>query len=230
MSSDASHLHLMNSRADALFTQDDRGRMIAVNEPSGGPAPSFYLGRTAEGSFARFGHTLSGDQVQHLQDTAQSEPVGDLSLLPKQHGAFVALFPGAEVWGGPAYAFPDVELGTDTAISINTANAGLLHGAMGAWQDAVDFRCPLVAVVEEGRAVAVCASVRITPEVHEAGVETLPEYRSKGYAARAVAGWADLVRNSGATPVYSTSWDNTASRSVAAKLELVQFGEDFHLT
>jgi hypothetical protein len=34
----------------------------------------------------------------------------------------------------------------------------------------------------------------------------------------------------GATPLYSTSWDNLASRGLAARLGLAQFGVDFHLT
>ena len=36
--------------------------------------------------------------------------------------------------------------------------------------------------------MSVCRSVRITPAAHEAGVETLPEFRGKGYAQDVVAG------------------------------------------
>jgi len=72
--------------------------------------------------------------------------------------------------------------------------------------------------------------VRITPEAHEAGVESLPEFRGRGYATDVVAAWALLVKSLGALPLYSTSWENTASQAVATKLQLVQYGGDFHIT
>jgi RimJ/RimL family protein N-acetyltransferase len=84
--------------------------------------------------------------------------------------------------------------------------------------------------VEEGRAVSVCRSVRITPAAHEAGVETLPRFRGRGYAPDVTAGWARLVRSAGAEPLYSTSWENNASRAVAKKLCLVQYAADFQLS
>jgi predicted GNAT family acetyltransferase len=61
-------------------------------------------------------------------------------------------------------------------------------------------------------------------------VETLPRSRGRGHAANAVAAWANAVRKTGAVPLYSTSWDNVASQSVAAKLGLSPFGADFHVT
>jgi hypothetical protein len=38
------------------------------------------------------------------------------------------------------------------------------------------------------------------------------------------------VRQSGAVPLYSTSWSNEASRHLATKLELIHFGSDLHIT
>lgn len=89
---------------------------------------------------------------------------------------------------------------------------------------------PFLAIVESGKVVSVCRSVRITSQAHEAGVETLPDFRGKGYAAEVVAGWASLVKSRSAIPLYSTSWDNIASQAVARKLQLVSYGEDFHIT
>ena len=61
-------------------------------------------------------------------------------------------------------------------------------------------------------------------------METLPAYRRKGYAANAVAGWASAVRQMGAMPFYSTSWENIASQNVAARLGLRMIGADFSIT
>lgn len=70
---------------------------------------------------------------------------------------------------------------------------------------------PMAAVVVEGHAVSICASVRSSSTVHCAGVETLPQHRGRGYARHAVRGWAQLVRAIGATPFYGTTFDNVAS-------------------
>jgi RimJ/RimL family protein N-acetyltransferase len=65
---------------------------------------------------------------------------------------------------------------------------------------------------------------------HEAGVETVPTFRGRGFAAQVVAAWVGAVREMGFVPLYSTSWENEASRSVARKLSLIQFGSDLHIT
>ena len=81
----------------------------------------------------------------------------------------------------------------------------------------------------DGRAVSVCASVRETPHYHEAGVETLEDHRGHGYAADVAAAWASELISSKLIPLYSTSWENIASRSVAKKLGLRMYGVDFHI-
>ena len=78
--------------------------------------------------------------------------------------------------------------------------------------------------------MSLCTSVRTTDQADEAGVETHPDFQGRGHAAEATATWADAVRKLGRTPLYSTSWANAASLSVAAKLGLVQFGSDLHIT
>jgi predicted GNAT family acetyltransferase len=76
---------------------------------------------------------------------------------------------------------------------------------------------------------SVCFSARNTPVAAEAGVDTVEEFRGRGYAPAVVAAWARAVRQEGRVPLYSTSWDNLASRSVARKLGLVMYGADFSL-
>lgn len=86
------------------------------------------------------------------------------------------------------------------------------------------------ALVLEGRAVAVCCSVRRTDTAHEAGVETAAALRGRGHGAAAVRAWIRALREAGPLPLYSTSWQNGASQSVARKLGLLRFGNDLHVT
>jgi hypothetical protein len=88
----------------------------------------------------------------------------------------------------------------------------------------------MVALTVDGHAAAVCCSGRRTGTAHEAAVETAAPYRGRGYAARVVGAWARAVREMGCVPLYSTSWQNEASRDVARKLALICFGSDLHIT
>jgi predicted GNAT family acetyltransferase len=58
---------------------------------------------------------------------------------------------------------------------------------------------------------------------------TLEEFRGRGYAPAVVAAWAHAVREAGRIPLYSTTWDNLASRAVARKLGLIVYGSNLSL-
>lgn len=73
-----------------------------------------------------------------------------------------------------------------------------------------------------------CRSVRID-KAHEAGIETLPQYRGRGYALSVLAAWAEAVRETGGLPLYSTFRSNIASQEVARKAGLEKFAEGFHI-
>jgi RimJ/RimL family protein N-acetyltransferase len=132
---------------------------------------------------------------------------------------------------GLAYQFTEYETPSKhllTAVTEN--NAEILQGGFEKLTEELSAWQPFVALVEGNRAVSVCRSVRITSEAHEAGVETLPDFRGKGYAKDATAEWARLVRGAGAIPLYSTAWENKASQAVARKLRLKCYGIDFNIS
>jgi len=231
----ASRLDLWLERVAALYRRDRRGRLISVNESNGGPAPRFYLMRTTEGVICRFRADLQDDLVARLEDLCAQEPKGaPPGRLPAQRGRYLLLLSSHaavdRVWAGPAYMVTqDVPPGT-AATAIGDDNADLLRGGFEAWLTEVSHRQPFMAIVEDDRAVSICASVRISDTVHCAGVETLVAYRRRGHAVNAVAAWAMAVRSRGATPFYSTSWENHASQRIAARLRLSLVGVDFHVT
>ena len=226
---------LMAIHVRALFIHDANSRLLLVNEPDGGgPAPRLYLGRTRAGNLWRFRADLPASLIEELEALCVDEPApAEFSPAPRHIEEYVRLLkthaPVRKLYMGPAYHFTEYPEPSRPLQAITETNAEMLRGGfeeliaeLPAWQ-------PFLAIVEEGRAVSVCRSVRITSEAHEAGVETLPDIRGKGYAKDVVAGWARAVRSLGAIPLYGTTWENAASQEVAKKLGLAKYGFDFHV-
>ena len=231
-------LRPLEIRVDALFTHDARGRIGYANEPGGDRAPRFFLGRTGEGNLWRFRDDLAEDAVRELDRLAAAEPVpDDLRAEPRNLGAFREVLRADRelpaIGAGPAYRFPD-ELPVPANVTrITRANVHLLRRWLGWDLDAsapeVEEGGPRLAAIEDGAAVSICFCARLTARAAEAGVETVEAYRGRGYAPAVVAAWAHAVREMGRIPLYSTAWDNLASRAVARKLGLIQYGTDLSL-
>ena len=225
----------MRAHVDALFTSDGRGDLVRVNEPSGAPAPRFFLGRTASGVFWWFRHdvdaALRREVIAAIRDDVAPAPPTDAVSASRFESILARVEPVRRTETGPAFCFPpSLPGGTTATVRMSEANAHLLTPLLEPWLPDVQASQPLVALVADGRAVAVCASVRQTAVAYEAGVETHPSYRRRGYGAAVAAGWAQAVRELGRIPLYSTSWENEASRAVARKLGLICFGSDLHIT
>lgn len=92
--------------------------------------------------------------------------------------------------------------------------AELLGGKLGPWAMALDGREP----------VSICYSARRTPKAADAGIWTHRRHRGKGLAPAVVAAWARLEAPGKEAIFYSTSASNTASQSVALKLNLKLLG------
>lgn len=226
---------LMEFHVKALFTHDRNARLRTINEPWPGeaPAPRFFLGRTIEGtSLCRFRYDVPAMLVEQLETLCADEPaVKDFQTKPKHAEEYMNLLQGERITTGPCFLVPDEIVPSTQLVRITRENAtDTLRGGFEWLSSEIDYAQPCTAVVHEGRAVSVCRSVRLTSEAHEAGLETLKAFRGRGYAAAAVAGWATEVRKLGAVPLYSTSWDNAASRSVAAKSALSFYGSNFTVT
>lgn len=220
----------------ALFVHDERGRIVTRNALDRGPAPRFFLGRTPDGNRWRFRDDLPRDLVERLEAVCAAEPPATDLRAPLPHEGGYREFlaghaPVAETWSGPAYCFPAaLPPPTPDVVRLTARNADLLRGGdLEPWLEDIGQSEPLVALVREDRAVSVCGSVRITPEAHEAGVETSANARGRGFAVVVVAAWARAVRELGAEPLYSTSWDNAASQAVAGKLRLIPYASDYWL-
>ncbi len=222
----------MEILVEAGFTHDPDGRIHRVNESGGDPAPRFLLVRSREGNVRRFRYDLPEHTVRRLEELATSEPApDDLEGGPRNLEAYLEVLREdgelGSVESGLDFRFPE-ELPAPTNVTrVARANLHLLRPIMGELEDiARDFEEgePYVAVIEGGAAVSVCFSSRLTDRAACAGLETFEEYRGRGYAPAVVAEWARAVRATGRIPLYGTSWDNLASRAVARKLGLIQYG------
>jgi RimJ/RimL family protein N-acetyltransferase len=193
-------LTLLKLEAEVSFTYDANGRMLQTNEPfapARRPAPRIRLYRTMGGEwFMRFAAAMADEVVGKREDESS----------------------------GPAYCFPETILAA-RAIAITQANRDVARETFRWLFDEVDYWQPCFAVLHDGQAVAVCFSSRVGDRACAAGVETLPEFRGRGFASETTAGWALAVRASGRIPLYGTDWQNLASRGVARRLGLRQYGE-----
>jgi GNAT superfamily N-acetyltransferase len=232
-----SDLELMRLHVEAEFTHDSSGDLVSTNEPTAGPAPRFFLGHTAAGVIWRYRYDVA-EGCRRSLEAAISEELesfeiatnAPLNAAPFEH-VLSQDAPVKHTSVGLAFRFPSTLPATPgVRVFRDPANAALLHPSLAPWAPDIVSSQPLVAFVLDGQGVAVCASVRITSRAHEAGVETAPPFRRHGYAAATVAAWASAVRALGVEPLYSTTWQNAASRAVPHSLGLVSVGRDLHIT
>ena len=228
-------LELMQLHVEAEFTHDASGSLLSTNEPAPVLAPRFFLGRTSLGVVRRFRHDVSQECRRSLEATIRrlETHVSNIArrLDPTPFEKILADdAPIEHTSVGLAYRFPPVSQPAPGArILREPADAALLHPLLAPWALDIQSSAPLVALVVDGQAVSVCGSVRITPRAHEAGVETAASFRGRGYGRAVVAAWAAAVRALGVEPVYSTIWQNTASRALARATGLVPVGYDMHI-
>lgn len=220
-------LELMRAQVRALYTLDGQGRLLLVadqTEPQDKweAAPRFFLGRTVRGNVWHVRHDLDS-VLRHELDVLCAHSTPDPDVIR-------AVLGGGEEWRGPAYLLP-AQQNTGQAVEITPANASSLapHFEWTLERARQGNAGPIAAIIQGGQAVAVCSSVRLNAQAAEAGVFTLEGWRGHGYAAMVTALWANLVREKGILPLYSTSWENTASQAVARKLNAEQFGEDWSI-
>ncbi len=224
----------MRLHVETNYAHDEQGRLIGVNQWDGGAVPRFWLGRTRAGHVWRFRADVGEALITALTALCCAEPCADaLDALPRYAREYEQLLAGeapiVRRWSGPAYVLPVDSTPQRPAAALTVQDHARLLGGLEEWQPDLAHRQPIRAALVDGRAVAICASVRIRAAAHAAGVETVPSAQGSGHACAVVASWAQAVHALNARALYSTSWDNGASRRVAAKLGAQLIGVDFHL-
>src|SRR5439155_1446662 len=163
-----------------MFASDERGRLT-------GHAPHLYLLRTRESLICRC-HADLADAVVDALDGLARRPRGRPRECGREYADYARVLssvaPLKALRAGMLYSFPARLESADTAVSIGNDNAELLLGGLDEWLPDVAAGLPMMAMLADGRAVSICASVNASTSAHCAGVETLPAYRGRGLASQ----------------------------------------------
>lgn len=213
---------------ETLFRFDSTGRITGTREPDPSPGPKFALIRGRTGCTWGVRADVPLAVAKQLDDLAKREPpTQDLWEPPVHSEKYITLLHG-EVDSGPAFEFPEETAQPHGAALVKDIQ--LLEPNFSGWTASeIPGRSPVVALFEDGLAVSICFCARRF-EAAEAGLETAAAYRGRGLGPRVAAAWAMAVRASGRTPLYSTSWSNGASLTVARKLGLKAYASAWSIS
>jgi hypothetical protein len=220
-----SDLELMEQHVKVLFQHNTENRVTVVNEPPYDVAPRIFLGGTKMGNVVRYSNTLDASLVEKLEKVIGTNHLGEvINVLSKDRQL-------NNLWIGPAYVFLDVrDRSCTNAIQVTHENKELLKPHFPYTFLDFKYKEPCFVIVEDNIVVSICCSSRQTSKAAEASVFTHKDYRGRAYGVEVTNAWAAEVQKQGRIALYSTSWDNFSSQSVARKLQLVQYGTDIHLS
>jgi hypothetical protein len=205
---------------ETLFVLDEHGRILSTRQPRPSPGPAFMLIRGTTDVAWAVRNDVADEIADELDDLARQEPVSaDWQRPPIHARRYQAALHGRVAWG-PAFEFPEFVATPGGVVAVH--DEALLQRHFSGWVagEIEAGASPVMAVLVDGHAVSVCCCARPSIVAAEAGLETAPAFRGRGYAAQVTLAWAAAVRSSGRTPLYSTSWTNASSLAVARKLGL----------
>lgn len=226
---------------DTCFVRNDEGRILSTREPHGEPGPLLIIVRGMTSCAWAVRADVSREISSEIHRIAQREPpASDFRAAPVHAQRYISLLwdrIGSEQRSpaklnesdGPAFVFPASLPSSGNTVVVEDEQ--LLEHNFRGWVpgEIAAGRAPVLAIIEDDHPVSVCFCARRSESAAEAGVETAEMYRGRGYGGRVTSAWADAIRNSGRTPLYSTSWSNNASLAVARKLGLIAYASSWSL-
>jgi hypothetical protein len=227
---------LLQAHIETLYVLDANGDMRTTNEPyppGRRNAPAFHLGWTDRGYVSCFRPEVPAERRRQILDLVASQWPFPSPEGPPGMNRYVEIlreYSTGHRGCGPAFIVPEGDLPAGAATPVTRENVHLLRSGFTGWMEEIDDAQPFYAVVVGSRAVSVCGTARRSGHGIEAGVDTLAEYRRRGYARRAVAAWCRAVRQENLIGFYSTSWSNAASLALADSLGLKRFAVEFDVS
>jgi RimJ/RimL family protein N-acetyltransferase len=225
---------LIEAQLEVLLARDEQGQLTVTRGADARPAPRLFLGRSGEANTWAVRADVDPATRAELDRLCAAEPrlrTPDPAHPPRCRSRVLELLaPVASERRGPAYVLAGELRSDDRAREVSFDPDAPWLQAFPWLSDEFHACAPVVIAFDEGRPAAVCHSPRgRTASAAEAGVETLEPFRGRGLATAAVACWARAVRRSGRVALYSTPWENAASRGVAGRLSARLYGEDWEL-
>lgn len=225
---------LIRRRIELRFRLNPQGRLVGENlpeDPHDRTAPRLYACLGADRLVYAFRHDVPDERVEHA--TAALEALADaLFESPQQIADAGAAI--AHAWGdapvlksGPVFRIPRGLPQDEAIVLIDTSNRAALARSFPHTHEHLHALAPCAARLVAGHAVAICRTVRRSRFALEAGVDTIPEHRGRGYGAAVVAAWAERAWQDGQVPCYSTEWSNEASLALARRLDMMSIGAEF---
>lgn len=219
----------MEIHASALFVHNTASELISKNDWLQSDAPLLWIGTAPEGMIWRVREDVPATTKSQLETLIAQEPKFAEGPLPVNDKLYRDLLNAPLTSAGPTYWLPDIvskSLHSTCRLSeLHTKE--LERGQLADWIPDIPHQQPMIGSLESEGVVSICASVRIVPEAHEAGVETAATHRGKGYATSVVNGWASELIRLNIIPLYSTSWNNHASQAVAARTGFRRYGWEY---
>ena len=209
-----------------LFELNAEGRIVSTREPNPSPGPAFALVRSSIDCAWAIRADVPDELAGELDRLAREEGATSNSRDTPKHAERYLELLGGETECGPVFTFPNAFVEFSGLVAIEDVR--LLEGNFHGWvSDEISGRSPILAIVEDGKAVSICFCARRSERGAEAGVETMTSFRARGLGTRVTAAWSLAITASGRMPIYSTTWSNGASLGVARKLGLIPCATDW---
>jgi hypothetical protein len=220
---------LLEMHIEALFILNSQSKLVAINEPwdKTKTAPRLYLGKTFDGSIIyKFRYDIPLEIIKKLEKYLLKEILLNEDNKINHTDEYLKILVSKNYFEEICYFYNGaIDLIKNNCIKITNENIKNFKLNGFEWLNEEIIYCqPCYGIIEKNKIISICRSVRITERAHEAGIETLKEYRGKGLAMIALINWANNIQNDGYIPLYSTSKENKSSQRVAEKALLNKFG------
>ena len=220
------------------FVTSASGRIRCSNDPDRSAAPLFWLAGSEDGNVFGVRADVGDGVADEVRALAATEPpFAPPNEEPRNLARYVALLTREGVMPtytpGVIYELPNGLPAPAGMVTVSSENGE--GGALETWltangmpdglremgfHDASEFWPPWCAALFHGQPVAVCFAARLSDLGADAGVATAKNFRGRGFAAAAVAGWSRMKALQSRALFYSTDRANRSSQRVAARLGL----------
>ena len=224
---------LVKARPDLLFRSDAQGFLVGINEPETDQAPVLHVCIGSGQVVFRHRAGLPEEWLRNITSRIEHVDANDeLSineLASALRHAACELGDAVQIESGPAFYIPRNALEIADVIEVSQENCAVLDAHFEYTREHIEDLQPCTARMIDGKAVAICRTVRKGEYALECGVDTVPQYRMKGFGSQTVIAWANKVWAEGLVPCYSTQWENKASLAMAGKLGMIRYATDFSI-